>query len=258
MKLLRALYLSSLHVALATGVCAAAFFELTGGMEKHGRPALPVHWVSLLQIVLVCWLIYILDRILDVIRGNTSTERHRFHFENQYNLQLLAIALAAVSLFLVFFQSKNIILYGVITGAFVLLYLGWIVPRYPKAKDYFMPLIYLAAVVGVPFVSASSITMSAWVIAFMFALVVFQNLTSFAYFEQGKAGKRKTVTWLGALNLFLFIVFFSGNTDFVNRLALIFAGISVVYSFMINNEARFSARYRWLMDGLLFLPLLIL
>jgi len=258
MKILRLIYLSSLHVALATGACAAAFFELTGGAKMHGRASIPTHWVSLLQIVLVCWLIYILDRILDVIRGNTSTERHRFHFENQYNLQILAIALAAVNIFLLFFQSREVIIYGLITGTFVLLYLWWIVPRYPKAKDYIMPLIYLAAVVGVPFVSASSINLSAWLIAFMFALLVFQNLTSFAYFEQGKTSKRKTVTWLGALNLFLFIVFFSGNTEYVNRLALVFTGISVFYSFIINNEKRFSARYRWIMDGLLFLPLLIL
>ncbi|WP_367914849.1 hypothetical protein [Leadbetterella sp. DM7] len=258
MNIFRLIYLSSLHVALATGACAAAFFELTGGTEKHGRGSIPAHWVSLAQIVLVCWLIYILDRILDVVRGNTSTERHRFHFENQYNLQLLAIALAAINIFLLFFQSREVIVYGVITGALVLLYLVWIVPRYPKAKDYSMPLIYLAAVVGVPFVSAPSVTLSAWLIAFMFALLVFQNLTSFAYFEQGKASKRKTVTVMGALNLFLFIVFFSGSTEYVSRLALIFTGISVFYSFIINNEKRFSARYRWIMDGLLFLPLLIL
>src|SRR5690606_13545469 len=120
-----------------------------------------------------------LDRILDVVRGNTTTERHRFHFENQYNLQILAIALAAVNVFLLFFQSGEVILFGGITGAVVLLYLAWIVPRYPQAKDYIMPLIYVTAVVGVPFVSASSITLSAWLTAFMFALTVFQNLTAF-------------------------------------------------------------------------------
>ncbi len=251
MKILRTIYLSSLHVALATGICTAAFFKLTWNASQ-------TQWVSLVQIVLTCWLIYILDRILDVTRGNTSTERHRFHFENQYNLQILAIALAAVNIFLLFFQSKEVILHGAVTGTFVLLYLAWMVPRYPKAKDYIMPVLYLAAVVGVPFVSASSITLSAWLIAFMFALLVFQNLTSFAYFEQGKRIKRKTVTYIGALNLFLFIVFFSGSAEYVNRLALIFTAISVVYSFIINNEKRFSVRYRWIMDGLLFLPLLIL
>ncbi len=251
MKILRIIYLSSLHVALATGVCAAAFFKLTGNAPH-------TQWVSLVQIVLVCWLIYILDRILDVVRGNTTTERHRFHFENQYNLQILAIALAAVNVFLLFFQSGEVILFGGITGTVVLLYLAWIVPRYPQAKDYIMPLIYVTAVVGVPFVSASSITLSAWLTAFMFALTVFQNLAAFAYFEQGKKAKRKTVTYIGAFNLFLFILFFSGNTEYVNRLALIFAGVSVFYSLIINNEKRFSGHYRWIMDSLLFLPVLIL
>lgn len=251
MKIFRLIYLSSLHVALATGVCAAAFFELTGSTPR-------AQWLSLLQIVLVCWLIYILDRILDVIRGNTSTERHRFHFENQYNLQVLAIALVFTDIFLLFFQTKEVILYGVLIATAVVLYLAVVVPRYPGVKDYIMPLIYLSAVVGVPFVTASSITLSAWLAAFMFALLVFQNLTAFAYFEKGKNSKRKTVTLLGAVNLFLFILFFSGNWEFVNRLAFVLTLISVFYSFIINNEKRFSVRYRWIMDILLFLPLLIL
>src|SRR5690606_33851315 len=140
MKVFHTLYLSSLHVALATGVCAAAFFELTGSTPG-------MQWISLAQIVLICWMIYILDRLLDTIRGNLSTERHRFHHEHQYNLQLLAIALGAVALFLLFFQSRKIIIYGSITGAAVLLYLVWLVPRFPRAKDYIMPLIYLSAVV---------------------------------------------------------------------------------------------------------------
>lgn len=258
MKIVRLIYLSSFHVALATGVCAAAFFELTGGGAAHGRASLRIQWVSLLQIVLVCWLIYILDRILDVLRGNTTTERHRFHYENQYNLQILAMGLAAVNAFLLFFQSKEVIIYGALTGVAVLVYLVWVVPRYPRAKDYIMPLIYITAVVGVPFVSASSITLSAWFVALMFALLVYQNLTAFAYFEQGKNSKRKTVTFIGALNLFLFLLFFSGNMEYVNRLALVITGISVVYSLIISNERRFSGHYRWVMDSLLFFPLLIL
>ncbi|MCD8539627.1 MAG: hypothetical protein LRY55_07545 [Leadbetterella sp.] len=251
MKTLRLLYLSSLPVALATGVCTAAFFKLTGSAPR-------TQWVSLAQIVLSCWMIYILDRILDVIRGNIVTERHRFHFENQYNLQILAIALAAVNIFLLFFQSKEIILYGALTGAAVVLYLVGIVPRYPRAKDYIMPLIYVAAVVGIPFVTASSVTLSAWVTAGMFALLVFQNLSAFAYFEQGTEGKRRTVTFIGAFNFFLFILLFSGNMEYVNRLAIVFAGISALYSLIVNNEKRFSVHYRWMMDTLLFLPLFIL
>src|SRR5690606_27176430 len=98
-------------------------------------------------------------------------------------------------------------------------------------------------------------TLSAWIIALMFALLVFQNLTSFAYFEQEKPLKRKTVTWLGAINLFLFILFFSGSREFPTKLALIFTLISVFYSFIISNENRFSAPYRCIMDALLFLPL---
>lgn len=253
-KFLAFIDLISLNVVLATGVCAAAFFKLPDGR-------LVSDWVSLSQIMLSCWLVYILDRILDVLRNPAfpDTARHQFHFKHQYNLQIFAIALALMVFFLLVLQPLQILVYGSVLSAFIVFYLWFIVPKFPKLKSLLMPLIYVAVVVGVPFVLASSINLSSWVVAFVFLIVVYQNLLTFDYFEDkiSNAKNRKWVTYLGAFNLFIAISLFVGNSGYTNHLGCIFAAISLAYSFIINNETRFRDNYRWLMDGLLFLPILI-
>jgi hypothetical protein len=249
MKTLKLIYLSSLHVALATGVCAAAFFRLNQGQ---------IDPISLAQIMLGCWMVYILDRILDVQRDDVDTERHQFHLENQYNLQVLAVALSVINGFLLFFQEKAVLILGAVLGITSVFYLFWLVPRFPKLKDYTMPMIYVGAVVGVPFVLAPSITLSSWAIAIVFLFVVYQNLTTFAYFETRNPVRRRIVTIIGSFSLFIYIFLFSGNTAYPNLLALLFALISIANSFVIANEKRFEKHYRWILDVLLFLPLIIL
>ncbi len=160
--------------------------------------------------------------------------------------------------FLLFFQEKAVLILGAILGTTTVFYLFWLVPRFPALKDYAMPMIYVGAVVGVPFVLAPNILLSSWAIATLFALVVYQNLTSFAYFEERKPIRRKIVTVIGSLSLFIYIFLFSGNSAYPNSLALIFALISITNSLVIANERRFEKHYRWILDVLLFLPLLIL
>lgn len=250
--ILRFFYLSSLNVALATGACAAAFFKLPGGKSIE-------NWISLIQIVLVCWLIYILDRLLDVIRAEKpiDTTRHQYHLTHQYNLQVLAISLAVISAALLFFQPLNVTIYGAILGVIVILYLAVIVPKQPQSKDFFMPLIYTLAVVGVPYVVSSSVNFSSWLVAGLFLIVVYQNLFTFSHFESNNNKKRKSVNYLAGLSIFIFIVFFSNGWEYVNKLALIFTVISVAYSFICSNNQKFENSYRWLMDSLLFFPLLV-
>lgn len=249
MKTLKLIYLSSLHVALATGVCAAAFFKLNHGV---------IDPISLLQIMLGCWMVYILDRILDVKREHPDTDRHQFHQEFQYNLQILAVALAAINGFLLFFQSKEVLILGACLGLTTLFYLFYLVPNFPKLKDYAMPLIYVGAVVGVPFVEAPSIQLSSWVLGFLFFMLVYQNLATFAYFEERSASRRKRVTFLGSVSLFLFIFLFAGGLEYQNKLAFILAIISITNSFVIAKADYFEKSYRWILDGLLFLPLILL
>lgn len=249
MKIIKLIYLSSLHVALATGVCAAAFFKLNQG---H------LDLISLIQIMLGCWMVYILDRILDIQRDLPLTERHQFHLDHQYNLQILAVALAVINGFLLFFQEKSVLILGAVLGTTTVFYLFWLVPRFPRLKDYAMPMIYVGAVVGVPFVLAPNIMLSSWALAALFALVVYQNLATFAYFEEKIPARRKIVTAIGSVSLFIYLFLFSGNMAYPNKLALIFAVISIANSFIIANEQRFASKYRWLLDLLLFLPLLIL
>lgn len=256
-KIAKTIVLSSLNVVIATGICAAAFFKLCGEDWK-------LHLLVLVQLMSVCWLIYILDRLLDVIKRpeDTLTERHKFHLTHQYNLQILCVALVVLNAFLLFYQPKELLIYGGVLSGIVILYLTIVVSQFPKLKDAIMPLLYTAAVAGIPFLLSKSIFMSSWVVGLMFFIVVIQNLHAFSYFESKtfaeNSKKRKVVTLLGAINVFLFIIFFWGSFEFANKLALIFTIISVIYSYIVSNTHRFDKKYRWVMDALLLLPLVIL
>lgn len=259
-------HLSSLNVALATAVCAAAFMKLPLGKTT-------LDWISLLQIFFSCWLVYILDRLLDVIRTDEvpNTPRHQFHFKHQYNLQVVGVALFCIVLFLLFFQKKEVIVYGTFLAAIVVFYLRFVVVKFPKLKNLSIVAVYVAVVVGVPFVSISSVNASSWVVAGMFVVVVLQNLFSIVFYEirtgeaepntllftnENKA--RKTVLLLASINVFVFIILYSSLQTYVDALAGIFAVVSLASSYIVSKEGRFTDSYRVVLDSLLFLPALVL
>jgi 4-hydroxybenzoate polyprenyltransferase len=256
--------LSSFNVVLATGVCFVAFSKLPNNQRFSD-------YVSLVQLCLVCWVVYILDRLQDnILTDNISTPRHRFHFDNQFMLQILMIAAVVISVVLTFFQSKEIIIYGGLMSLLVLGYLFFVIKKWPFLKEFLMPAIYTAAVVGIPFVSTSSIGLSSWILGFMFLLLTLQNAFAFSYFEalegnnspnisnkMGEQKTRKVVNWLTSVQILIVVVFFSSQTNYPNLLSFVLLAISVSTSLIMANAPKFTKSYRWIVDGLLFLPLVV-
>jgi hypothetical protein len=264
MSLFKYFYLSSLNVVFATVVCSISFFKL---FEVDAFTA----YKSIAQLAMTCWAIYILDRLLDNINEKkVSTERHIFHKNHQYILQIICIALMIISGILVFFQPKEIIYFGLLIASFVIFYFLVISRKWPFLKEWFMPLIYTLAVVGVPFTLSSSLNLSSWILGFMMLVVATQNALSFSYFEFSENPKnqnicqkikphkiRKIINYAASLNLFLAIYFFGSELYYSNQLSFVLAGISIINSLLVINEKKFMTNYRWIIDGLLFLPLLI-
>lgn len=263
-SLFKYFYLSSLNVVFATAVCSIAFFKLPEGSNF-------TDYKSIAQLVMACWAIYILDRLLDNIKDeNISTERHIFHQKHQYILQIIFVALIVLSGILIFFQPKEITYFGLIISGLVVFYFFVVSRKWPMSKEWFMPLIYTSAVVGVPFTLSSSLNLSSWLLGFMMFLVVIQNSLSFSYFEfsenpnlQNICQKikphqiRKIINYTASLNLFIAIYFFGSELYYPNKLSFVFASISIITSLLVLNEKKFQQNYRWIIDGLLFLPLLI-
>ncbi|MCP9769846.1 hypothetical protein EGI22_18225 [Lacihabitans sp. LS3-19] len=256
--------LSSLNVVFATVVCSIAFFKLPEGSEF-------TDYKSIAQLAMACWAIYILDRLLDNIKDEVpETERHIFHKNNQYTLQIVFVSLVLVSLIILFFQPRQIIYFGLIVSGFVVFYFLVVSRRWPLSKEWFMPAIYTAAVVGVPFTLSSSLNLSSWLLGFMLFLVVIQNSLSFSYFEYAENPKsqnickkmssntvRKIINYTVSINLFIAIYFFGSELYYPNKLSFVLAAISLVTSLLVIFEKKFRTNYRWIIDGLLFLPLII-
>ena len=256
--------LSNLNVVLATMVCFVAFYKLPNNQSFHD-------YLSLAQLGLTCWAIYVLDRLKDNISTpEISTERHKFHYDNQFILQILMIAAVSISILIVFFQPFNLIIYGFSITILAGFYLYFISPKFPYLKEIFMPFIYTLAVVGVPFVLNSSISLSSWILGLMFFGIALQNTFSFSLFEFyaneseknicskiGIATTRRVINYITAVNIFVVIFFFSNQTNYPNLLGFVLLTISIATSLIVAQATKFKHNYRWLIDGLLLLPLVI-
>lgn len=255
---------SSLNVVAATLVCFIAFYKLPNNQPFND-------FLSIAQLGLTCWAIYILDRLRDNITSSEIiTDRHKFHFDHQFILQILLISSVAITAIIALFQPFILNIYGIILLVVVGFYVYYISPKYPFLKELFMPIIYIAAVVGVPFVLNSSISFSSWILAFMFFGVVVQNAFSFSYFESiedensenicrkiGQKNTRKVINYLTSLNIFLVIFFFGNQIHYPNLLAFVFAFVSILTSLVVANSSKFRDSYRLIIDSLLFLPLIV-
>lgn len=255
-KILNIIHLSSFNVVLAAGICSAVFFKLPDGSGK-------IHWVPLIQLMLCTWLIYIVDRLLDLKRSpSIETTRHQFHFDNQFNFQLIVVGLFAINVFLLFFEPVAVILGGGIISLFIIIYLAAIVPKWPKLKAVTMPFLFAIAVLFAPFLLSNVITLSTWVLGFMFLLIIYQNLFIFTAFEEENDQKditkwRRSANYLAMINLFVYIIFFSSQFHYLNQLAFVITIIAVFNSAILSFSDKFRNNYRWILDGLLLLPLLL-
>jgi hypothetical protein len=255
---------SSLNVVMSSMICAAVFYKLPLGIG-----VINIDTVSLLGIC--TWAIYILDRLADNVKFEMpNTRRHSFHFENQYILQALLIGLIVVGVTLLFFQTAAIIKYGLVLLAMTFVYF-WLIHKTSSGKyfkEFFMPVIYTAAVCGISIVEKSSTNISTWLLVAMFWGICLQNLLLFSYFEyenqtstdnvckkMAPKSVLNIVKYIGAAQIFLFIFFFSGNFEFSSQIAFVIMLVSTFFSFAPVLKSRLMAqeKYRWVLDSLFFL-----
>ncbi len=267
-RILKTIVNSSLNVVLASCICCIAFYKLPFGNSI-------VNYSTILLLGCISWTIYIFDRMIDNQSINHfKSERHEFHKKNQFVLQSIVLGLILVSFSLVIFQKRNVLLLGFFISCLVVLYF-LIINKNTKGKyfkEILMPIIYCLAIVGIPFVEKSSINISEWILAFIFFNLIFQNILFFSIKEYSEEVNmenicsiirpvkiRRTINYLGAINIFLVIFFFSGQSDYTQKLAWVFLLVSISISIILSLPSKYfkNENYRWIVDGLLFLPLFI-
>ena len=253
-----------------------------------------LHWSTPFVLALVVFIIYTVDRLLDVQKDPTrqpSTARHRFHRQHAPLLWRLVIGACLLTGVLVFFLPGSVIRFGLLLGAVCAAYVGAVfrLPAHHPAlllKEPLVAVLYSAGVWGSVWVQRPSVCWIDMVEGLLFTAIAFQNLLLFAVMEQLEAnGQSKRQSTQPAVRLFSlatywglaacdrilrwltfgimitsFVLCFLTNDRFAQRSALMLAlmsltlyGIQRYPAYFLKNE-----RYRWLGDGVFWMPALVL
>ena len=247
----------------------------------------PVHWATPIVLALVVFIIYTVDRLLDVRKYGIDdarqplTARHQFHLAHASLLWRVVIGAAVVAFVLTFFLPGSVVKFGIVLGGICATYVGAVFrlpARHPALllKEPLVAVLYAAGVWGSVWVQRPSVSYVEIAEGLMFMGIAFQNLLLFAVMEQLEAPGQvlfslATAWGLESCDLILrwltFIIVVTGFAlcfvtpdRFAQRSALMLSlmsltlyGIQRYPAYFLKNE-----RYRWLGDGVFWMPMLVL
>lgn len=228
------------------------------------------------SLFLTVWIIYTVDHLLDArrIKGVASSARHRFH-QRYAGILLLCIACAlVVDLACLLFIRKSLLMYGIILGAACVVYLA-LHHRIYRWKELIIAFFYTIGIT-IPAVAAAphKVFVPELVLpASCFFLLALSNLYLFSLYDADEDSRDKlhsATLWMSDTTLLRLIVFLLlalvvlvivyylvvDNSMAVITILLMAAGLAI----LLSNRPAFKrqAYYRWIGDGVFFLPLFYL
>lgn len=264
MRVYRIFNLLSLDVALGA-VILALFFS----RQLEVIPRVP----GMLLLGLAVWIIYTVDRLLDIrqLSGLAATERHRFHQRYQVTLWVLA-GFATVLSFIILFSMREVVIQaGVILAAMVGLYMA--LQKWLPVKEFVIALLYTAGILlpSITVRSAPLLTHQYLMMGEVFLLALI-NLLIFAGMET-KADQQDghhsfTTRWgysttVRILHVLLAISFTLAAFLVVTKPTLdmsMFVFMNLMLFIIFERKEYFSQhdRYRLWGDGVFLIPLVAL
>ncbi|WP_460985556.1 hypothetical protein [Spirosoma fluminis] len=241
----------------------------------------PIHWATPIVLALVVFIIYTVDRLLDVRKGLVRTARHTFHRQHAALLwQVVAVA-GVLAVILAFFLPGSVAKFGILLGGVCTAYVGAVFrlpARHPALllKEPLVATLYSAGVWGSVWVQRPSIQGIEIAEFLMFTGIAFQNLLLFAVMEQQEAPTRTepslAVAWgqeradvvLRGLTFVIvatgFALCFFTEDRFAQRSAIMLGLMSLTLYGIQRYPAYFikHERYRWLGDSVFWMPALVL
>lgn len=247
----------------------------------------PVHWATPVVLALVVFMIYTVDRLLDVRKYSSNpasqplTARHQFHQSHASLLWYVVAGAAGLAFILTFFLPGSVVRFGLVLGGICIAYVGAVF-RLPAGhpalllKEPLVALLYAAGIWGSVWVQRPSVSAAEVVQGLMFAGIAFQNLLLFAVMEQletpdqpafslatawGLERCGQLLGWLAlAIVLTGFGLCFLIADRFAQRSALMLSLMSLTLFGIQQHPGYFlkNERYRWLGDGVFWMPLLVL
>lgn len=247
----------------------------------------PVHWATPIVLALVVFVIYTVDRLLDVRKHQADatsqplTTRHRFHRDHAAILWPVVGGVVVLALILAFFLPGSVIRFGIVLGGICAAYVGAVFrlpARHPALllKEPLVAMLYVAGIWGSVWVQRPSVSAIELAEGLMFLGIAFQNLLLFAIMEERETTDHPVfslVTKWGSdrcdviLRWLTFVIVLTGFAlcflppdRFAQRSALILGlmsltlyGIQRYPDYFLKNE-----RYRWLGDGVFWMTALVL
>lgn len=275
-------YFQTAHYLSLDVVVGAVFSHIMVARLPDGHR--PVDWATTLLLGICVFVIYAADRLYDarkgLLAGAQLTLRHRFHAENHPLLVRVLLGLAAVCVVLLFWLPKSVIFFGIglalISGVYV-----WGVSRLPASnrkliwKEPAVTLVYTVGVWGSSWVQKPTLGWSEIGLGILFLMIVFQNLLLFSVMEAYEfpdssfslatnwgfdRSDRVLRTLTVVVTVLALVIFFLANDRFAQRAAVIEGMMSAVLYVIQRYPNRFlvNERYRWIGDGVFWLPVLIL
>lgn len=231
----------------------------------------------MLGLGIAIWLIYTIDHLRDAGRSGAGSvnPRHAFHRKHRLAILLSAFILFGVGVMNAFQLPISTVKSGLVLGGLSGLYFAYLkFSSGQRLKEFFAAVIYTAGIFAGPISLITSWEWSYLVVFFLFLLLVAANLVLFPLFEMDidskdkvmsialKAGKKKAsrLVWLLlALHFLLLVVSVFGFQEFVH-LKYTFLAMNLVLVLLLSRQEYFRKYllYRWLGDGIFFIPLVAL
>jgi hypothetical protein len=260
---------------------------LSNRMAARLSDVTPVHWATPIVLALVVFVIYTVDRLLDIRKPNRPpTGRHRFHHRYAPLLWRVVAGAILLGLGLTFLLPGSVVRFGFVLGIVCAVYVGAVFrlpARHPALllKEPLVALLYSAGIWGSVWVQRPTVSGIEISEALMFVGIAFQNLILFDVMEKremsavtqpvkaafslatewGEVRCNTLLRWLAfTITASGLALCFITPDRFAQRSALMLVLMSLtLYSiqyypdYFLKNE-----RYRWLGDGVFWLPALVL
>jgi hypothetical protein len=263
----RKINLLSLDIVAGVIICALFFSRI---FQVYIRPQ------GLITLGLTVWIIYTADHLLDAhkIKGDASTERHRFHQRNFLPLLLLLGMGTVLNAILIFFIRQPVFFWGLLWIGIVAFYL--LFQKHLRFfKEVIAALLYTGGVL-LPSLAVShrAVDFFSGALMIQFFLIAWFNLILFSWFDEEKDIRDKQqsfVTTVGRnrTRRFLFLIFFINGALFVGQLMyptpwlvplFILMGMNSILLLILLREQWFRAhdRFRLWGDAVFLIPVLFL
>lgn len=242
----------------------------------------PVHWATPIVLALSVFIIYAIDRLLDVHKPEQPlTPRHLFHRQHSVLLWQVVAGATLLAAVLVFFLPAPVVKFGIALAGICAMYV-LAVYRLPtghalrQLKEPMIALLYSVGVWGSVWVQRPQVSGIEIAEFLMFLGIALQNLILFDVMEHlehtarpessvvtawGVARADTVLRWLtfGIVGTGVVLCFVTEDR-FAERSAIMLGLMSLVLyviqrypTYFIENE-----RYRWLGDAVFWMPALVL